>query len=51
MEGLLRVVISVSAGLVAGTTLMAIDLPNWTVSLSAGVVSCLVSVWLADKGW
>lgn len=51
MESFLRAVISVSAGIVAGTILMAIDLPNWTVSLSAGVVSCSVSVWLSDKGW
>lgn len=51
MEGLIRAVISMSAGLVAGTISMVIDLPNWTVPLSAGVVSFLVSVWLADKGW
>lgn len=51
MKGLLRCVISVSAGLVAGIILMAIDSPNWVVPISAGVVSCLVSVWLAGKGW
>ena len=51
MKELFKFIVSVSIGFVVGLALIETVLPTWAGSIAAGAVTCMVSVWLSDKGW